>query len=71
MKLGSLFAGIGGIELGFEQVGFDVAWANEIDTDACKTYQFNFPKTRLIKSDIRKVNFSELEKVDIITAGFP
>ncbi len=36
MKIGSLFAGIGGIDLGFIQAGFDVAWANEIDTDTRK-----------------------------------
>ena len=71
MKLGSLFAGIGGIDRGFEQAGFNITWANEIDTDACKTYRFNFPKIKLIESDVREVNFAELEKIDIITAGFP
>ena len=39
MKVGSLFAGIGGIDLGFKQAGFDILWANEIDRDACKTYK--------------------------------
>ena len=37
-----LFAGIGGIDLGFEQVGYEAAWANGIDLDACKTYRYNF-----------------------------
>lgn len=70
-RVGSLFAGIGGIDLGFEQAGFKVAWANERDKDACKTYRANFPNTLLIESDIKEVNFSTLEKVDILTAGFP
>lgn len=35
MKVGGLFAGIGGIELGFKKAGFDIAWANEIDKNAC------------------------------------
>lgn len=71
MKIGSLFAGIGGIDLGFIQAGFEVAWANEIDPDACKTYIHNFPDTNLIEGDIRKLNAKSLEKVDVLTAGFP
>lgn len=38
MKIGSLFAGIGGIELGFKKAGFSTAWAIEIDAKACVTY---------------------------------
>ena len=71
MKVGSLFAGIGGIDLGFKQAGFDILWANEIDRDACKTYKLNFPETNLFDGDVRKLDAAKLEKVDIITAGFP
>lgn len=71
MKIGSLFAGIGGIDLGFIQAGFEVAWANEIDPDACKTYRHNFPNTKLIERDIRNLDAKALEKVDVLTAGFP
>ena len=39
MNIGSLFAGIGGIDLAFEQAGFEIVWANEIDSAACKTYR--------------------------------
>ena len=40
--VGSLFSGIGGIDLAFELSGFDIIWANEIDRDACSTYKLNF-----------------------------
>ena len=71
MKVGSLFAGIGGTDLGFHQAGFEIVWANELDKDACKTYRLNFPDTKLFECDIRKLDVSLLSKVDIITAGFP
>ena len=41
-KVGSLFAGIGGIDLAFLQVGCKIEWANEIDVNACKSYERNF-----------------------------
>ena len=71
MKIGSLFSGIGGIDLGFIQAGHQILWANENDRDACKTYRANFPETLLIEDDIRKVDAKMLPHVDIIAAGFP
>lgn len=37
LRVASMFSGIGGIDLGFKQSGFDIVWANEIDKFACKT----------------------------------
>ncbi|MCR5150578.1 MAG: DNA (cytosine-5-)-methyltransferase [Clostridiales bacterium] len=71
MRVGSLFAGIGGIDLAFAQAKHKIVWANEYDKDACKTYRHNFPETKLIEEDIKKVDFSKLEKVNLIAAGFP
>ncbi len=71
MKVGSLFSGIGGIDLGFIQSGFDIAWANEIDPHACITYRHNFPDTILIEGDIRKIDENKLADIDVLAAGFP
>lgn len=71
LKVGSLFAGIGGIDLAFEQEGYEILWANELDSDACKTYRYNFPDTVLSECDIRKVNTDDIPDFDILTAGFP
>ena len=40
--VGGLFSGVGGIELGFKQAGFEILWANEIDKNSCITYRKNF-----------------------------
>lgn len=71
MKVGSLFSGIGGIDLGFIQAGFEVAWAIENNHASCETYRANFSNTLLIEQDIRKVNAEDLLPVDVIAAGFP
>ena len=70
MKMGDLFAGIGGFSLAFKWVGFDVAWQVEIDEFATKVLEKNFPKTKRY-GDIRNVEPKELEKVDVICGGFP
>ena len=71
VKVGSLFSGIGGIDLGFEQAGFEIAWANDFDAAACKTYRNNFPNTILIEDDVRNINSCALSDIDVLVAGFP
>lgn len=68
--VGELFAGIGGIGLGFQEAGFELAWANEIDEKACVTYSQNFSHL-LINQDMTKVDPSTLPQIDILTGGFP
>ena len=41
LKVGSLFSGIGGIEIGFQQAGFETLWAIENDAACCRTYRYN------------------------------
>ncbi|MBD1373577.1 DNA cytosine methyltransferase [Hazenella sp. IB182357] len=71
LRLVSLFAGVGGIDLGFEQAGhYKTIWANELDEKATSTYQANF-KNKLIIDDIRNVSASEIPDMDILLSGFP
>ena len=71
IKVCSLFSGIGGIDLGFKQAGFEIVWANEFDKDAATTYRHNFGADYLVEKDIRKVDVSEIPDFDVLVAGFP
>jgi DNA (cytosine-5)-methyltransferase 1 len=70
-KVGSLFAGVGGICQGFKNARCDIVWANELDSNACKTYQINHESTNLLQGDINNVDINECQLIDILTAGFP
>ena len=70
MKIISLFAGAGGMDLGFEKAGFDVIWANEYDKTIWATYEANH-KTPLDKRDIKRVLSNEIPDCDGIIGGPP
>jgi len=65
-----LFSGVGGIELGFKNVGFDVIWANEIDEKAISTNKLNFSH-ELVQGDIEKILSNEIPEHNVLLAGFP
>lgn len=71
MKIASLFAGAGGLDLGFKRAGFDVVWANEYDSTIWQTFEANFPGTTLDRRSIVDVPASAIPDVDGIVGGPP
>lgn len=71
IKCASFFAGVGGIDIGFESTDlFKVIYANEIDANAVKTYETNF-NTKVDCQDIHNVEPKNLPNFDIMLGGFP
>ncbi len=64
-----LFAGIGGIRLGFEAAGGHCVFSSEFDEDACKTYEANFGEHP--SGDITKIEAKDIPDFDILLGGFP
>lgn len=69
-QIGSLFSGIGGIELGFEREGFHTRWFVENNPYCQAVLRKHWKKAR-IYGDITKLDLSKLPKVQILTGGFP
>ena len=71
MNIVSFFAGAGGLDLGFQNAGFNVIWANEYDKEIWETYQKNHPHTFLDKRSIVNVPSDEVPECDGIIGGPP
>lgn len=70
LKVASFFAGVGGIDLGFEKAGFKTIYANEFDSYAAETFELNF-NINIDQRDINTVPADEIPDFDIMLAGFP
>lgn len=68
--LGSLFAGIGGFDVGFENAGYRTAWQVELNPINRAVLADRFPHARQFE-DVRECGAHNLSAVDVITAGFP
>ena len=74
-----LFAGAGGLSLGLEQAGFDVAVAVEIDPIHCAVHEYNFPQTKVICASVTQLTGRKIRSlsgldgvdVDLIAGGAP
>jgi len=70
MKVGSLFAGIGGFDLGLERAGMTIVWQVEIDAFVRSILAKHWPEVPKYE-DVRAVGAHNLEPVDVIAGGFP
>lgn len=74
-----LFAGVGGMSLGFEQAGFDIAAAVELDPVHCAAHAYNFPHTKVLARSVKGLTAEEIRlaagigrrAVDVVFGGAP
>lgn len=67
----ALFAGAGGICLGFKEAGIQTIFASDINKDACSTYRLHSPDTIVVQRDIALIETDEIPNCDILTGAFP
>lgn len=70
LKCASFFAGVGGIDLGFAQAGFETCYANEFDDYAADTFELNH-NIKVDRRDIHDVPVEDTGEFDVLLAGFP
>jgi len=70
LTVGSLFSGIGGIDLGLERAGMNVLWHSEINPYACRVLKKHWPHVSNI-GNITEVDWSNIPYVDVIAGGYP
>ncbi|MCK5123521.1 MAG: DNA repair protein RadC [Candidatus Pacebacteria bacterium] len=73
IRIIDLFAGIGGIKIGFERAGFECVFSNDFDESCKVTYDFNFARKQksLICADIAEVSSNLIPDFEVLTGGFP
>ena len=66
----SLFSGVGGLDMGFENKGFSVLWANDSNVDSCETHRL-WSNANVVHGNIDKVDYATIPDSDVIVGGFP
>jgi len=74
-KIVSVFSGVGGIDFGFEEAGFETIFASDIWERACDSLKVNFPNSEVVCDDIVNVDFKKIKKthktIDGLVGGPP
>ncbi len=71
MRCIDLFAGVGGIRLGFENAGFETVFSNDFEPTCKDTFDLNFKDSKLFVEDINKIRNRSIPNFEILLAGFP
>lgn len=71
LKTVALFAGCGGLDLGFENAGFDIIWANDNNKKVEETYRYNHKNTKLIIKSLVEIDSENIPECDVIIGGPP
>ena len=70
LTVGSLFSGIGGLDLGLERAGMEVIWQSEIDPYACKVLAKHW-KDVPNHGNIKEINWGDVVQPDVLCGGYP
>ncbi len=70
LTVGSLFSGIGGLDLGLERAGMNVIWQSEINEYASRVLKKHWPEVPN-HGDIKKINWRNIVRPDVICGGYP
>ena len=70
LTVGSLFSGIGGLDLGLERAGMEVIWQSEIDPYACKVLSKHWPKV-VNHGNIKDIQWRDIVRPDVLCGGYP
>lgn len=70
LTVGSLFSGIGGLDLGLERAGMEVRWQSEVDPYCSRVLAKHWPDVPNL-GDVTKVEWEHVERVDLICGGYP
>lgn len=70
MDVVSLFSGIGGLDIGFSDTGYNIIWANDFDKYAVQTYRANFGD-HIVLGDINEIPLEDIPNHHVLIGGFP